>query len=146
MFYGQDAERGAPPPLVYLQGLGQYQFNLAPCVVSQFTYNLPTDVDYIRAGSTNINGTDLQFRRDRQNLPTNPFSSAWQRLTTAGLSKGGLFNPPAPATLGTDRPTYVPTKIDLSLTLLPMQSREQVSKQFSLKQFANGDLLKGGFW
>lgn len=146
MFYGQDAERGAPPPLVYLQGLGQYQFNLAPCVVSQFTYNLPTDVDYIRAGSTNINGTDLQFRRDRQNLPTNPFSSAWQRLTTAGLSKGGLFSPPAPATLGTDRPTYVPTKIDLSLTLLPMQSREQVSKQFSLKQFANGDLLKGGFW
>jgi hypothetical protein len=76
MFYGQDAERGAPPPLVYLQGLGQYQFNLAPCVVSQFTYNLPTDVDYIRAGSTNINGTDLQFRRDRQDLPTNPFSSA----------------------------------------------------------------------
>jgi len=146
MFYGQDAERGAPPPLVYLQGLGQYQFNLAPCVVSQFTYNLPTDVDYIRSGSTNINGTDLQFRRDRQNLPTNPFSSAWQRLTNAGLSKGGLFSPPAPATLGTDRPTYVPTKIDLSLTLLPMQSREQVSKQFSLKQFANGDLLKGGFW
>ena len=146
MFYGQDAERGAPPPLVYLQGLGQYQFNLAPCVVSQFTYNLPTDVDYIRSGSTNINGTNLQFRRDRQDLPTNPFSSAWQRLTTAGLSKGGLFSPPAPATLGTDRPTYVPTKIDLSLTLLPMQSREQVSKQFSLKQFANGDLLKGGFW
>lgn len=146
MFYGQDAERGAPPPLVYLQGLGQYQFNLAPCVVSQFTYNLPADVDYIRAGSTNINGTDLIFRRDRQNLPTNPFSAAWERLKAAGLPKGGLFDPPAPSTLGTNRPTYVPTKIDLSLTLLPIQSREQVSKQFSLKQFANGDLLKGGFW
>lgn len=146
MFYGQDAERGAPPPLVYLQGLGQYQFNLAPCVVSQFNYNLPADVDYIRAGSTNINGTDLIFRRDRQNLPTNPFSAAWERLKAAGLPKGGLFDPPAPSTLGTNRPTYVPTKIDLSLTLLPIQSREQVSKQFSLKQFANGDLLKGGFW
>jgi hypothetical protein len=30
--------------------------------------------------------------------------------------------------------------------LFPMQSREQVSKQFSLKNFANGNLLKGGFW
>jgi hypothetical protein len=53
MFYGQDAERGAPPPLVYLSGLGEYQFNEHPCVVSQFNYNLPSDADYIRAGSPN---------------------------------------------------------------------------------------------
>jgi hypothetical protein len=30
--------------------------------------------------------------------------------------------------------------------LIPLQSREQISKQFSLKGFANGDLIKGGFW
>jgi hypothetical protein len=33
MFYGLDPQRGAPPPLVFLQGLGQYQFNLHPCLV-----------------------------------------------------------------------------------------------------------------
>jgi hypothetical protein len=27
MFYGQDAEAGTPPPLVYLSGFGKYQFN-----------------------------------------------------------------------------------------------------------------------
>jgi hypothetical protein len=43
--------------------------------------------------------------------------------------------------------TYVPTKIDLSITLLPMQTRAQVSKEFSLRDFANGKLIsKGGFW
>jgi hypothetical protein len=36
--------------------------------------------------------------------------------------------------------------MDITLTLLPMQSRQQASKQFSLKGFANGNLLKGGFW
>jgi len=150
MFYGQDAQRGAPPPLVFLQGFGEYQFNLNPCVVASFNYVLPADVDYIRAGSPNINGTNLLQRRDRQDLPTNPFSSAWTRINNVlkpqGIKKGAISSPPPPPTLGTNRPTYVPTKMDISLVLHPMQSREQVSKQFSLKQYANGDLLKGGFW
>lgn len=146
MFYGQDPERGAPPPLVYLQGLGEYQFNLHPCVVAQFNYNLPSDVDYIRARSPNINGTNLLQRRDRQSLPTNPFSGALARLTAAGLPKGAERQPPSVPTLGTNSPTYVPTKIDISLILHPMQSRDQVSQQFSLRRFANGQLLKGGFW
>jgi hypothetical protein len=146
MFYGQDAERGAPPPLVYLQGYGEYQFNLHPCVVSSFNYNLPNDVDYIRARSPNIDGTNLLQARQRQTVSTNPFAAAWDRLQNAGLPKGGINTPPPPPTLGTNSPTYVPTKIDMTITLLPMQSREQQSQQFSLKQYANGDLLKGGFW
>jgi hypothetical protein len=150
MFYGQDAERGAPPPLVFLTGLGQYQFSAHPCVVSSFSYSLPADVDYIRARSTNINGTNLLSRRVRQDLPTNPISSAVNRLanlfSSQGILKGAISNPTAPPSLGKNQPTYVPTKLDISLTLLPMQTRSQVSQQFSVKGFANGDLIKGGFW
>ena len=150
MFYGQDAERGAPPPLVFLTGLGQYQFSAHPCVVSSFTYALPADVDYIRARSVNINGTNLLSRRVRQDLPTNPISSAVNRLanlfSSQGILKGAISSPTAPPTLGKNDPTYVPTKLEISLTLLPMQTRSQVSQQFSVKGFANGDLLKGGFW
>ena len=150
MFYGQDAERGAPPPLVFLTGLGQYQFSAHPCVVSSFSYSLPADVDYIRARSTNINGTNLLSRRVRQDLPTNPISSAVNRLanlfSSQGILKGAISSPTAPPTLGKNQPTYVPTKLDISLTLLPMQTRSQVSQQFSVKGFANGDLIKGGFW
>jgi hypothetical protein len=42
--------------------------------------------------------------------------------------------------------TYVPTKMEINITLLPTNTRAQVSQQFSLKAFANGNLLKGGFW
>jgi hypothetical protein len=146
MFYGQDAQRGSPPPLVYLSGLGDYQFAEHPCVISQFNYNLPADVDYIRAQSGGTNGTNLQIQRDRQTIAGNPLSYALQRLATVGLTKGALDNRLSSNTLGLDDPTYVPTKMDIQLTLFPIQSREQVSKQFSVKNFANGNLLKGGFW
>jgi hypothetical protein len=150
MFYGKDDQRGTPPPMVFLQGLGRYQFNLNPCVVAQFNYTLPDDVDYIRALSPNINGTNLLNRRARQALPTNPFSSALSRIEN--LLKPQLGNgltssaPPAAPTLGTNSPTYVPTKIDISLILHPMQSRQQVSQEFSLRDYANGRLIQKGFW
>jgi hypothetical protein len=148
MFYGQDPQRGAPPPLVFFTGLGEYQFSEHPCVIHQFNYSLPADVDYIRARSVMDSGVDLQTRRDRESLPTNPVSSAIKRLSSLfeKITPGAEPTPPAPPTLGTNSPTYVPTRIDISLILYPIQSRSQVSKQFSLKQYANGDLLKGGFW
>ena len=146
MFYGQDAERGSPPPLTYLTGLGDYQFNEHPCVVSQFNYTLPADVDYIRAGSPNQLGVNQINQRDRQTVTTGSLFGGLNRLAAALLTKGAIPNPPAPPSLGTNRPTYVPTKIEISITLLPIQSRNQVSKQFSLKEFANGNLIKGGFW
>jgi len=150
MFYGQDPQRGAPPPLVYLTGLGQYQFAAHPCVVTSFSYTLPENVDYIRARSTNINGTNLLTRRVKQDLPTNPISGAVGRLATLfsgqGISYGAEICRPPPPTLGQNQPTYVPTKLDISLNLLPMQTRQQVSREFSLRGYASGELLKRGFW
>jgi hypothetical protein len=48
--------------------------------------------------------------------------------------------------------SWVPTKIQLSITCVPMMSRNQVSNVFSLQQYASGNLLNGigkqggGFW
>ena len=79
-----------------------------------------------------------------------------QRLATAitgfgnainqRLNPGALPTVPSPANLSNGAATYVPTKIEITLSLLPVQSRQQVSQQFSVKEFANGNLLKGGFW
>ena len=146
MFYGQDAQRGSPPPVCFLSGFGDYQFKEHPCLVSQFNYSLPAEVDYIRAGSPNNVGLNLTSIRDRQSVATNSIFGSINRLAAAFLNKGALSNPAAPPTLGLNRPTYVPTKLDITLTLLPIQSRQQISKQFSVKEFANGNLLKGGFW
>jgi len=157
MFYGQDPQRGTPPPLVYLTGLGEYQFNEHPCVVQSFTYDLPVDVDYIRARSPNVNNSNMLNKRQSTN-PTGPgttwgngilgnvLGGAINRLANARLPKGGMSKPPAPASFGQNSPTYVPTKMNISISLLPVQSRKQQSQQFSLRQYANGDLLKGGFW
>jgi hypothetical protein len=152
MFYGQDAQRGTPPPLLFLTGLGQYQFNKHPVLLSSFTYGLPEDVDYIRAHVTNQIGTNLtQQNNVKKSVATSSNAAAGDRLSNAGLDKGALPNTPfgsAPSTpeLASGAPTYVPTKMDITITLLPVNTRQQISNQFSLKQFANGNLLRGGFW
>jgi len=53
MFYGQDQnpKAGTPPPLCYLYGFGEFQFNAHPLAIANFQYSLPSDVDYIRAGA-----------------------------------------------------------------------------------------------
>lgn len=158
MFYGQDAQAGTPPPILYLSGHGQYQYHLHPCVLESFNYNLPADVDYIRAGSVTVTNTNLITRRDRQsNVPTStsPLYSAVSRLKTIFTPKGALpqakamssFDTAGNSTeLGGNNSTYVPTHMEIQLTLIPIQSRSQMSKQFSVKEFAQGNLLRGGFW
>ena len=151
MFYGQDAQRGSPPPLVFLSGLGQYQFNKHPCVISDFTYSLPDDVDYIRAQVTNQVGLNLtQQNNVQQSVATNNIFASIQRLANAFTTKGAIPNTPFGSlnvpNLASGSPTYVPTKMDITIKLLPVNTRQQVSQQFSLQNYANGQGLKGGFW
>ena len=146
MFYGKDAQRGSPPPLVFLSGLGDYQFNNHPCLVQSFNYVLPADVDYISSGSPNNLGLNLQPLQNLYSTTLNAVSPTVTRLATAFLPAGAQNDSFAPLQSLLNNPTYVPSKLDIQLTLLPVQSRQQVSQQFSLKGFANGQLLKGGFW
>ncbi len=152
MFYGQDEQRGAPPPLCFLDGMGEYQFNNHPVLISSFQYNLPADVDYIRVDPNN-QGLSLAPRQPLiSSSPGSTLSSVVNRLKNAGLPKGANVGGPVDLgtiqqqVSGTGQTTYVPTKIEISITLLPVNTRSQVSQQFSLNRFANGDLLKKGFW
>ena len=157
MFYGQDAQRGSPPPLLYLTGLGEYQFNEAPCAITEFNYNLPNDVNYIRARSRHITrDDDLQFQKPLATATSNGNFSSINRLKTAVTNAlGGTTEPlqagaqpfkPSPGNLGSKGATYVPTKMSMTINLLPIISRQAVSQQFSLKEYANGNLIKKGMW
>ena len=156
MFYGQDVERGTPPPICLLNGFGGYQFSNHPVVISSFNYTLPNDVDYIRTTNPNNFGLNLNNRYNPAgaSLPAGGSLAGLNRLLNAipgGLKKGALPTVPAPNTVvgsvtNNTPSSYVPTKMEIDITLIPVQSRSQVSQQFSLKGFANGDLLKGGFW
>lgn len=147
MFYGQDQnpKAGTPPPLCYLHGFGAFQFDNHPLVISNFSYSLPNDVDYIRAGTVDT-GQRLQSYSNLD-VPKNfsipsggSFASRIFRLATAGLPQGAK---PNNVVIPWERnkpidPTYVPTKIGLSITCLPIVTRYDISQNFSVQEYAKG--------
>jgi len=155
MFYGQDVKRGMPPPIVFLTGLGEYQFNNHPCAITQVNYNMPNDVDYIACGQVkDAQGELVEPIAYPSVVPT----SSASRLAGANLKAfaSGDLTKNAGSNLNDrvdnngpiiyEKATYVPTKIDINFTMIPIQTRHQVSKHFSLKDYAAGKLLKKGYW
>jgi len=143
MFYGQDQnpKPGTPPPLCYLTGLGAFQFDDHPLAITGFTYSLPTDVDYIRAG---VPTTQPGVNKAPAIPPTGIFGATNSRLQSSGLQPGALA-PPVYFTenAGTREPTYVPTKIQMAITAVPIVTRNDISNRFSLKEYGTGKLLRG---
>ena len=143
MFYGQDQDPkpGVPPPLCYLTGLGAFQFDAHPLAITSFNYALPTDVDYIRAGTIN---SGAGVNRSPANTPNNSQVTSTNRLgpnlQPGGIGRAAVFQS-EPA--GTTEPTYVPTKMNIQIQAIPIVSRNDISNNFSLKKYATGELLRG---
>ncbi len=55
MFFGQDPNAGNPPPIVYLDGYGEYYLPHVPCVVTSFSHTMPDSVDYIDIPEPGLN-------------------------------------------------------------------------------------------
>jgi hypothetical protein len=148
MFYGQDnnPSRGVPPPLVYLQGYGQYQFDMHPVVVTSFVLNLPQDVDYINAYPTN-SGLSIGARNTRQyeeNAQQVLSQLARLRTLSSKIQPGGLPPPPVfTSTENINENTRVPSKMQIQLSCLPIVTRNAISNRFSLAEYATGRLMRG---
>jgi len=143
MFYGGDDNKGAPPPVCFLSGFGKHQYNDHPVLIQQYMCRLPDNVDYIAAGTIETNSdTSLQARTRPERFNHTSFS----RLMSSGLFKGADKKSATHkiANYSIDEPTYVPTKVDITLQLLPMQNRKQMSTEFSLRDFASGALVGNG--
>tara|TARA_A200000159_G_scaffold161034_1_gene182196 strand:+ start:638 stop:1552 length:915 start_codon:yes stop_codon:yes gene_type:complete len=51
MSYGENSpNRGQPPPVLFLNGYGDYTFNQVPVIVTNFQFDLKREVDYISTG------------------------------------------------------------------------------------------------
>lgn len=48
MAYGKTSNQGSPPPVVKLNGYGDFVFKDVPVTVTYFTVDLPNDVDYMQ--------------------------------------------------------------------------------------------------
>jgi hypothetical protein len=87
MFYGESSEKGAPPPVVKLSGYGDYVLNNVPVVVTNFSFDLPTDVDYIQVNTTKYG----DYASTYQMVPTNSTLTVIVRPTYS-RSKISSFN------------------------------------------------------
>ncbi len=152
MFYGKSSHRGVPPPMLYLSGFGQYQFDQHPVVLQSFTYSLPTDVDYINAYPNGVKGSGVNgaqinnFSLDGavKNGPIRSFlEGSINRLFSNGLAgAAGTKKDSKPGSVSSEV-TRVPTKIQIALNFIPMISRKTMSNEFSLDDYASGKLLRG---
>lgn len=149
MYYGQDGNKGQVPPLLQMTGLGQHQFNGHKCVVHQFNYTLPEDVDYVRT-SSGLGGagsiTPAQTRAKLQNKSDQYgiFGIAGRigRLLGIGANAGAMPTRIQQSSSNSDLAragtSYVPSKIDLSITLLPVVSRREQTANYSTQHYASG--------
>lgn len=110
MFFGTDPNAGNPPPIVYLNGYGEYYLPNVPCVVTSFSHTMPADCDYMdipEPGVTNL-GYNPQFTNYRLNSTRLPTTSSvtislqpvYSRLAQSqgfslnDFSAGALINAP----------------------------------------------------
>jgi hypothetical protein len=113
--------------------------------ITGFTYSLPNDVDYIRTNTTSFS-PGMPLEKNKKAGGTSPSE---QRSTAANLPNRNT----GPKFKDTQvQPTYVPTKMAISITAIPVVARYDVSNNFSLRDYASGKLLQGnkqkygGFW
>jgi hypothetical protein len=153
MFYGQDSipKIGTPPPLCFLTGLGSFQFDNHPLAITNFAYSLPTDVDYIRASASatteaGVNKSPAQQPNNTNVISTDRLTGSTVPITTGGVTPPAIFGQQTSIqtpSASSRTPTYVPTKMNLSISAVPIVTRNDVSNRFSLRDYATGKLLQG---
>jgi len=157
MFNGFDPKAGNPPPIVFLNGYGNYVFKNVPVAVTSFNCTLPNDVDYIAcdvvgSAAGNIAGIADSLGGLADTVGGIPGVSTGLADTLSSFSSiaGGVGQ--VAGLLGTfgiggttsGGQTRVPTKSEFSITLMPMYSRSSTRK-FSLDRFVTGGYLNNSF-
>ena len=154
MFMGLDALAGNPPPLVFLNGYGNYVFKNIPVVVESVEINLNNDCDYI---STPVVGSAAGNIANISNAVGNVAGSIGSSISSlSGITgainsiAGGVgqvssmmsaYNIGGSVNGGL---AYVPTKSEFSVTVRPVYSRTSI-RQFSLDQFVSGGYINNYF-
>ena len=150
MFNGDDMKAGNPPPIVQLNGYGNYVFKNVPVVVTSFQCDLPDTCDYIGVevvgsmagqlsgiasgigGISDSVGSLFSAVKPITNIVSEVAGVAGQ---VAGVM--GAFGIGGSVSGGV---THVPTNSSFTIGLKPIYSRTS-SRKFSLDQFVTGGYL-----
>lgn len=155
MFSGSDPKAGNPPPIVFLNGYGNYVFKNIPVVITSFNITLPQDCDYIScdvvgsaagsvAGVADSVGGLADAIGDTLGGGIAGISSVVSDIAGAVSGISSLLG-----TFGVGGTTsggiaHVPTKSQVNVTVVPIYSRA-AARKFSLDRFVTGGYLKSPF-
>ena len=100
MFFGQDNNRGMagnPPPIVYLNGYGEYYLPNVPCVVTSFSHTMPADCDYMdipepSVTNKNYNPALVNYRLNSTRMPTTSSIALTLHPVYSRLSQSLVFS------------------------------------------------------
>jgi len=152
MFTGRDFIAGNPPPLVLLNGYGNYVFKNVPVVITKFSVSLKNDTDYIATGVEGSGAGAVTGLADSIGGLAGALGGLGGAIggiaNTVGKIAGGVgdvssllggFGLGGTVSGGT---TYVPVKSEMTVTVEPAYSRNS-ARNFSLQQFVQGGYMNG---
>lgn len=153
MFSGSDMKAGNPPPIVFLNGYGNYVFKNIPVAIQSFNCTLPNDCDYIACDVVGSAAGDIQGLTDSIGGLADTLGAAIPGVSALGAISSiaggvgqvaGLLGAFGVGGTTSGGIAHVPTKSQFTVTLVPMYSRSS-SRKFSLDRFVTGGYLNSGF-
>lgn len=150
MFSGNDAKAGNPPPIIYLNGYGNYVFKNVPVVVESFDVALNAECDYIGVEVVGSMVSQLEGIAggigdisDAVGSIVSPLKPITSTVSAVANTAGQVANVLGAFGLGgtvSGGITHVPTKSTFNVALRPMYSRRS-ARRFSLDRFVTGGYL-----
>jgi hypothetical protein len=157
MWTGNDPKAGNPPPIVMLNGYGNYVFKNIPVVVTSFSTSLNKDCDYIGVNVVGSAAGEIQGVASGISGLAGAVGSAIPGLggiggiasTVGNLASGvsnvaGLLGSFGVGGSTSGGVSHVPTKSEFTVKLMPMYSRNS-ARNFSLDRFVQGGYLNNSF-
>lgn len=134
MFFGGNDFRGNPPPILHLNGYGNYVFKNVPVVVTNFTVELTQGVDYIstQGGSSEPN-TIFGMEKEKFDF-INDLIGIDQE--TRDYFENNFSDKKQSGSVST---SWAPTSSIFTVQIQPVYSRDSV-KKFSMREFVKGNL------
>jgi hypothetical protein len=155
MFAGNDPKAGNPPPIIFLNGYGNYVFKNVPVVVKSMQVGLENTCDYISVPVVGSAAGEIEGIADSIGGTASALGGLFGGSVASvagavGSIAGGIGQVAGLAgSLGfggsvSGGTAHVPTKSSFTVTLQPIYSRTS-SRKFSLDRFVSGGYLNSPF-
>jgi len=146
MYFGTGSNLGIPPPVLLFDAYGQYMFNALPVLVTNFTVELPNDVDYVPVNLANIQTyTQLQTQTNTvgySQTQTTTQLSSYQNAASAAYVASNMFTSSLQSPAGY---IWLPSVFTLTVGITVQNTAKRL-RAFNLEDFRTGALMKTGGW